>query len=623
MEGWSKIRIVLLLFFIALINDTALAQIRFASGIQSEVYNQFATDISNNTRVPIKVIVSKGSLENLLLIQSDSVQMALIQYDVLYDEGITNPKIKENIKVFLPLYDEEIHLISLKRNGIKNIEDIIGKRVGMGNENSGTIFTSRSIKSKSGIDWIEYIVDFEHSIPALFKDSIDAFFFVGAAPSNLITALPLEVQNQLQLVSIDLGKNNHCFENQIIPRNTYSWQDTDVKTYSIKSLIILNTMNLNGSRLNQIDSLYMDLSDNLRGIQLNKFSHPKWKSVEFSDMENIDWPVFKESFTVKEWVLDSIGWLAALLSLFQVYFIVNKLWKRKHEVLVTESISISAMFISILINSFFAIKNISISGYAQFSNNLLWIMASSVNVLIGIGLFVNANKKVNFATLLGKALNLERKEAGDLAKAFFQPSAADKIIDILSRLALIDNDLDAKEKAYIQHFADEWHIEIDWEIILTQKKSENNSFNALRHAVQNYVSVFPPVDQATHLIDVIRLLIRADGVVSKEELLMEAELVGIISKYVSNSAEIEQFRIAVVPQNEAQDRAIQSKFPELDKLEIAGGTAYLSESYFSEQYATQLAGEYRALNVFSLVFNPRVLAESGHLMNEIKAQMKG
>jgi ABC-type amino acid transport substrate-binding protein len=555
-------------------------------------------------------------------LQTDSIQLAFIQYDVLYDFGQKAPSIKEKIKVFLPLYDEEIQIISLKRNNIKTVNDLFGKRVGVGGINSGTYFTAQSIKKMAIVDWTDSLLDFERSIPALLNNQIDAFFFVGAAPSNVVTSLSPEIQNQLQLVSIKLSGDNQCYVRRTIPKKTYPWQLDEVDTYTIKTVIVLNVNNLDAAKFLMMDSLYADLKYNLHGIQLNKYSHPKWKSVEFSDMENVDWPVFKEEYTMKEKVLDSIGWLAALLSFFQVYFIINKLWKRKHEQMVAESISISAMFISLLINSSFAIKNLSVEGYAQLSNNILWILASSTSFVIGIGFFVNTNKGASFIKLLFKALNLERREAGDLAKSLFQPTAADKILEILGRLAMIDNDLDEKEKKYIEHFASNWHLNIDWDEIEKYKDESGNHYNLLRQALRHYLSSSPSFEQASHLIDVINLLISADGVVSKEEALIQAELTGIIREYIGEADDIDLFRIAVVPQNKEQELAIHQRFSDLEKVQIAGGTAYLTESYYSEQYAEDVSQQYRALHVFSVVFKPKIIKDSDDLSNKIASETK-
>lgn len=615
MRNKLYIFIILLLF---IISNNIQAQISIISGIEGETYNQFAQDIDNNTGIKLNILTSKGSIENIDLLNSDSIQLAFLQYDVLYNYGKTYRDAEDFIKVFLPLYDEEIQLITLKSSSINTFTDLKDKNIGMSGLNSGSHFTANFLKQISKLQWSNHNIEVNNSIAALISGEIDAFFYVGGVPSNFLVKLPKDITSKLKLIPIGFLDKERCYSKTTIYAKTYSWQDDDIPTYSVKSVIAANTHNINKTSEILIDSLYIDLKTNLKGIQLNRFSHSKWESVNFTNMGNINWDVYKEEYTMQEKVLDGLGWLAAILSFFQIYFIVNKLWKRKHEQLVAESISISAMFISLFINILFGINNIGSSGYAQLSGNILWVFASTISLLIGIGLFINVNKDSSFIRLLIKALNMERKEAGDLAKSLFQPSAADKIITILGRLAMIDNDLDDLEKKYIQEFADNWHIEINWEEIHKYEDNSSDKYNKLRDSVHQYLNSSPPKEQASNLIDVISLLINADGVVSKEEAIMEAELVGIILKYLGKDSEIDIFKVAVVPQNDEQNNSIQSRFGELTKVELAGGFAYLSENFHSEKYAEEISKQYRSFNVFSLVFNPRTVSDYDELLNSGK-----
>jgi TRAP transporter TAXI family solute receptor len=620
----SKIRLFIFLLTLLFINISqySVAQINVVSGIKGEVYNQFAQDIANNTSVKLNVYTSKGSVDNLRFLLSDSIQVAFMQYDVLHDAGLKNDSLKELVKVFLPLYSEEIHIVTLKSSGIKQLTDLIGKRLGVGDSSSGSFFTAEHIAINSGINWDMVQVDFGSSVSALLNGRIEAFLFVGAAPANLLINQPQNIADKLSLVDVNLSAGDDCYTRKTIPAKTYNWQNEPVETYAVKSLLVVNTKNIDAGMAMKIDSLYNDLKYNLKGIQLNKFSHPKWKSVEFSNLQDVEWGVFREEYTLKKRINDYLGLLAAILSFFQIYFIINKLWKRKHEQVVAESISISAMFISLIINFSFGFQNLTDGAYSRLSNNLLWILASSMSLIIGVGVFVSANKGTNFFKLLGRALNLERSEAGDLAKAFFQPSAADKIIDILGRLAMIDNDLDIKERQYIQKFADDWHIEIDWDEIERYRDISGDRYNKLRESLYSYLKVNPPKEQVSHLIDVIILLINADGKVTHDEALMQAELTGIIKEYLGEGDEVEYFKIAVVPQNPQQEEAIAARFPNLNKVEIAGGFAFISESYYSEDYAEEVSLQYRSLHIFSIVFKPKNILNIDDLNASIEEAKK-
>jgi TRAP transporter TAXI family solute receptor len=620
----STLGAIISFILIIVFSSSAFAQapIKIVSGIQGEVYDQFAHDIQNNTHVNLKIYQTRGSLDNMDFLLTDSIQMGFVQYDVLKTNRL-GKGIEQYIKVFLPLYSEEIHLIVRRSSDINSVSDLDGKRVGIGGKNSGTHVSALIIKDLEKLDWKTINIDFNESVKALLADSIDAFFYVGAAPSSYLSKLDPAISSQLKLANVRGSNLNDIYENKKIKSNIYSWNTKDVKTIGVRSLLVVNTNNIDSATATQIDILYDDLSDNLKGIQWNKFSHPKWKQVDFGDMNHIDWPVYKEKYI---FTLDNaffaMAIIAAILSFIQIYFIINKLWKRKHEQIVAESISISAMFISIFINGFFAARNMSSGSIPQLSANLMWITASIISMIIGVGFYVATNRGRSFFNLLLSALNMERKEAGDLAMVFFKPSGAAKIIEILGRVAMVDNDLDETEKEFIQGFADNWGIKIDWDRIAKYADESEQRFRELRKAMSSYLSTSPPKEQASQLMDVISLLVNVDGVLTDEEDLMLSELTGLIMKYLGKGTEVDVYRVAVVPQSKEQEEAIEGLLKDLTKEHIAGGWAYVSESYYSERYAGIISAQYRALKVFSVVFKPNNMEQLEKYVKEKEQEKK-
>lgn len=582
-------------------------QIKIASGIEGEIYTQFANDINNNTLQNIDVLTTSGSLQNIDMLEDNSVQLAFVQYDVLLFKELDKPGIKDRINVFLPLYEEEIHLITKNNGQINELDDLVGKRVGVGDIKSGTFVTSQLIKLKTNLEWQDVDITFSSSLSALLKDSIDAFFFVGAAPSNKLKRLSSDLGQIIKLVPVFNKNLEDIYQTKKIDKKVYGWMSEDVKTYSVKSVLAVGVQSLSERDVLLLDSLYIDLKSNLLGIQRNTFSHPKWDQVNFSDMKAIDWPVFKQEYVTRDLIIDIMAILAALLSFIQIYFIVNKLWKRKHERAVAESISISAMFISILINGFFAVKNLGTGQIPQLSANIMWVASSVISTLIGVSYWVLGNKEKGFFRLLLAALNLERKEAGDLAKAIMRPSGASDIINILRQLALIDDDLDDREKEFIQSFADNWDIELDWGNIIVSESTSliASPYDTIRCSLKDYLETAPPKEQVSQLGDLVNILVNIDQVVTEEEDLIQSEINGQIAKYLGKDDKIDVFKVAVVPQSEEQEALLNSQLKEhLSREHIAGGFAYLSESYYSERYAEIISKRYRSLNVFAVVFKP-------------------
>lgn len=602
------------LFLFVLLSTQIHAQdLKISSGLEGEIYHQFAIDITNNTDVDLQIASSQGSLENFNNLNTNNFQLGFVQYDVLLYNELENPKIKEYLKVFFPLYQEEIHLITRKNSEIKKLEDLKDKKVGIGSTSSGTQITAKFIQYNTSIPWKSVNIDFSKSLNYLINDSIDAFFYVGAAPSNYLKSLSPDLKKLIRLIPIKHKNLKDFYKNSIIKKEFYPWLDSDIKTLAVKSLMIINTKNIDAKSEEKIELLYNDLKDNLKGIQKNKLSHSKWKDVDFSDMDGVDWPVYKEKYISLDFFSLLLAYLAAILSFIQIYFIINKLWKRKHEKVVAESISISAMFISLIINGSFAFKNLHDGGIPQFAANILWIIASIISTIIGIGFFVAAKKDQNIWTLLKQALNLERKEAGDLAKIFFQPSGAENIIEILGRMAMVDEDLDPREKDFIQGFADHWHIELDWDSIKKYLNEEGDRYEKIKAAMRKYLETSPQKEQVQQLRDVFNLLVNIDEVVTEEEQMIMDELEGLIAQYIDQDIELESYRVAVVPQSQEQDDAVSKLLKDLQREKVAGGYAYLSEPYYSERYAEIISGQYRAIHVFSVVIKPKHLQDSEYL----------
>lgn len=599
------------LFSLLVFSLQLLAQISVVSGPRKEIYNQFAVDINNNTNIPMEILTSDGSVANLEMLKSDSVHIAFMQYDVLVYNEQVDKSIRDYIRVLLPLYYEEIHVVTKNNDKINSIKDLQGKKVGVGSSKTGASVTSRVMQLKTGIAWKDTYIPFSNCYQALLADSIDAFIYVGASPANFLSTFSANASQFIKLLPLEHEKLNDLYSSRVIEKGTYPWLINDITTYATRALLVVNIKNVSGKIAQQIDLLNVDLQDNLKGIQHNKFSHSKWQQVEFTNMDHVDWPVYKREYVTVKMVFDVLAYVAVLLTLFQIYFVLNKLWSRKHEKMVAESISVSAMFISILINCFFGFKNIMGNGLPQLTANIIWIGCSIVTTMVGIGFWVVSadGQKKSFFKLLKQALKLETQEAGDLAKAFFKPSSAEKVLDILGQLAMIDNELAEEEKKFIQSFADAWGININWDHIEKNFGTNNGyGYQTLRKSMKDYLSTNPPQQQASQLADVITLLVNVDSVVTAEEELMHAELNGLINKYLGQG-DVDVFNAVVVPQNQEQEIRHKELLGELKRIRFAGGFAYVSESFYSYKYAETVCEKYRATNLFSVVVNVNKILE--------------
>jgi hypothetical protein len=290
-----------------------------------------------------------------------------------------------------------------------------------------------------------------------------------------------------------------------------------------------------------------------------------------------------------------------LLAAAQIYLTLNKLWKRKHEPAVAESISIMGEFVG-LVPLFFLTLNFMLQGQWEGSvDGILWLGAGAVSIAIGTGMWVEGRRGRGFFTLLREALALERTEVGDLARRFFRPAGARRILRILGHVALIDDHFDERERDFIQSFVDAWGIDFSPDSLRELGTGGHVNFRELRGDVEAYLSTSPPPNQVSQLSDVVSALIHVDEEVSEEEALVLGELEGMWNAYLDSEADTPLFGVAVVPQSPLQDRAIAEVIQNVGKTPVEGGEAYVVGRYHSERYAELMGRQYRELGFFTTV----------------------
>ena len=189
---------------------------------------------------------------------------------------------------------------------------------------------------------------------------------------------------------------------------------------------------------------------------------------------------------------------ALLFSFFQFYLKLNKVWKRRKIIEVANSISIVASLLGFATLIPFLMNSLLIIGdYASAAKYILGIVLATAFSLISVGYFVDENRGIGFFTLLGRALKSEGKESGDLISDMLRPKGARKIIDILHKLAAIDDDIAQEEIDLINQFSEKWDIEVP--DLKPGKPEEVTNLVQLKALVQSYLDEGPDTDVAEGL----------------------------------------------------------------------------------------------------------------------------
>lgn len=301
-------------------------------------------------------------------------------------------------------------------------------------------------------------------------------------------------------------------------------------------------------------------------------------------------------------VVRGLVWCSILFTFIEVYLKINKLWKRKHERVVAESQSIMAESLSILSSTPLLVLYIFEHQYEGMLEHIIWFPLNILVILIGAGYWVRLGREGGLWQLILSSVRAERSEVGDLAKSFFKPVGSEKIIDILSGIALIDNELDDREKDFIETFVRTWGLPFSVEDIYKRRaQGDSWSFTTLRDSVKAYLAISPPAEQAAQLRDTIHALVKIDDHVSPEEALVSSEINGMLTYYVGRGANALIYEVYIAPQSEEKEMLLHKILPKAEQKYSAGGKAFLVDRFYSEEYAEITCNKYREFELLTFI----------------------
>lgn len=293
--------ILTLFVAISLSVTTLFGQMIILSGPSQGTYKALVDDIAeilgNDSVSPFVNVVTDGSGFNYReLIDPDSpVKIAVIQSDYLYYQQIMDAKDNTErsaaIKVLLPLANEQIHIVTKKKNGFTKLADLKEQIVGCGTQEQGTYATAILIKDKSEVFWNTKILNFDQALKELYGDKIAAFFVVGTAPLKKLNINPQAMVEPLTLISPEnINDWARYHKSDVISATDYKWLDYDVPTYSVKNLLVVNEDKLTEEDKTEILKLVSGIKENLSTLQST--GHPAWKVIDLHDWDSSNWPVY-------------------------------------------------------------------------------------------------------------------------------------------------------------------------------------------------------------------------------------------------------------------------------------------------------------------------------------------
>lgn len=218
------------------------------SGTYYPIGGAIAQAVSKGTDLQATAETGNASVANVNLVAQGDIEVAFAQNDITFWAYTGKLMFKApltNIRTIAALYPEHVQLIVTKDSAVKSLEDLKGKRVGVGAPGSGVEGDVRAIFQIAGLKYSDMRVDFLDfgATTSRFKDNqIDAGFVVAGYPTASV--MDLATTKDISLLSFDadflagLGKEHPYFVPSTIPAGTYRGVDTDTTTPAVMAILV-------------------------------------------------------------------------------------------------------------------------------------------------------------------------------------------------------------------------------------------------------------------------------------------------------------------------------------------------------------------------------------------------
>ena len=152
----------------------------------------------------------------------------------------------EDLRAMMRLWPNYVQLVTVESTGIKSVEDLKGKRVGVGAPNSGVELNARMIYEAYGMTYEDSQVDYlsyGEAIDQMKNGQCDAAFVTSGLPNATVSELAFSYD--MVVVPIDgEGRDNLIekypfFAASTIPANTYN-NEEDVESVFVYNIMLVN-----------------------------------------------------------------------------------------------------------------------------------------------------------------------------------------------------------------------------------------------------------------------------------------------------------------------------------------------------------------------------------------------
>jgi len=185
-----------------------------------------------------RVLARRGPLLRVVL---DGLGPAVCYQYAAFAES----EVENNFSTVAVLYQEECHIVVRADSGINTVEELQGKTVSIGEEESGTEQNAKQILAAYGLDEKlvkEVNLNYTDAAKQLQSGEIDALFCTSGVKTEMIE----ELANSCGIVLLPVDGSAAtrllaaypAYSQGVIPAGSYNGQDQDVPTIGVKAVLL-------------------------------------------------------------------------------------------------------------------------------------------------------------------------------------------------------------------------------------------------------------------------------------------------------------------------------------------------------------------------------------------------
>ncbi|WP_170000015.1 TAXI family TRAP transporter solute-binding subunit [Campylobacter sp. RM9328] len=268
--------------------------------------------VNKDPNIKCSVQSTGGSVYNVNNVLKKELTFGFVQSDVVYDKFNGTGKFEkmgdQRLRSVVSIYPELLALVVTKDSGIKNIEDLAGKKYNVGNPGSGNEVTTLAVFKAKKFDVAKLgyrgVLTVQECPHALKDKKIDGYSFMVGHPTANITdaanSMPIDI---LDITGEDVDKmiaDYPYFAKGVIPNGSYEGINRDVNSIGVKAVLVADESASNEA----VRAVVKSILDNFDEY---KTLHPALKSVtKESLIQGLSAPlhpaaeaVFKEAGIIK------------------------------------------------------------------------------------------------------------------------------------------------------------------------------------------------------------------------------------------------------------------------------------------------------------------------------------